>query len=310
MPPSHVGGTVELIGTALVAGWDLLMMASWSPYPVLEATAENRIPLMGAVPTMYAILLSLPDLDRFDLSSLRVAVLSGERVSLELLEGIRDRICPHVVVGYGSTEAGAEVTFTEPGDDLRLLADGYVGKPLPGVELVIADDEGNPLPPGRVGEVLVRGPLTISGYFRMPAEDEAGFINGYCRTGDLGYLTDDGGLYIQGRRKQIIRVGSYTVLPTEVEEVAARHPGVALAAALGMPDPIFGEVVYLVVTPESGQIIDEETLLDRCRSELADYKVPHRIVVRHNVPVTRIGKADRLALQTELLAANATDTDT
>src|SRR5690606_24835808 len=130
---------------------------------------------------------------RFDLSCLRVAVLSGERVSLELLQGIRDRICPNIVVGYGSTEAGAEVTFTEPGDDLALLAEGYVGKPLPGVEIAIADDEGNLLPPGQVGEVLVRGPLTISGYFRMPAEDEAGFWGGYCRTGDLGYLTPEGG---------------------------------------------------------------------------------------------------------------------
>lgn len=305
LPPSHVGGTLELIGTALVGGWELLMMASWSPYPVLEATARERIPLMGGVPTMYAILLSLPDLDRFDLSCLKVAVLSGERVSQELLEGIRDRICPNIVVGYGSTEAGAEVTFTEPGDDLRQLADGYVGKPLPGVEITIADEEGNPLPVGQVGEVLVRGPLTISGYFRMPTEDQAGFINGYCRTGDLGYLTPDGGLYILGRKKQIIRVGSYTVLPTEVEEVAASHPGVALAAAVGMPDPIFGEVVWLVVSPEPGHTVDVDALLARCRQQLADYKVPRRIVVRDDIPLTRIGKADRLALREVLLAEAA-----
>lgn len=305
LPPSHVGGTLELIGTGLVAGWELLMMDTWSPYPVLAATARERIPLMGAVPTMYAILLSLPDLDRFDLSCLKVAVLSGERVSLDLLQGIRDRICPNIVVGYGSTEAGAEVTFTEPGDDLAKLADGYVGRPLPGVEILIADDDGNPLPPGEVGEVLVRGPLTISGYFRMPAEDEAGFTRGYCRTGDLGYLTPDGGLCIQGRKKQIIRVGSYTVLPTEVEEAAMSHPGVGVAAALGMPDPIFGEVVWLVVSPEAGAVLDLNGLLAHLRRHLADYKVPRRILVRDEIPLTRIGKADRLALRAVLLAETA-----
>ena len=247
LPPSHVGGALELIASPLVAGWEVVLQEKWSPYPVLEAIVEHRIPLCGAVPTMYAILLSLPDLERFDLSCLKIVFLSGERVALELLQGVRDRICQQIVIGYGSTEAGAEATFTEPGDALELLASGYVGKPQPGVHIAVVDEDDRPLPAGEVGEVLVGGPLTIPGYFRMPEEDAVGFTeDGMCRTGDLGHLTESGGLVIQGRKKQIIRVGSYTVLPSEVEEVALMHPDVAVAAALGVPHEIYGEGVLRV----------------------------------------------------------------
>jgi len=302
LPPSHIGGALELIATPLVAGWEVVLQERWSPYPVLEAIVEHQVPLHGAVPTMYAILLSLPDLDRFDLSCLEVALLSGEKVPLALLEGVRDRICENIVIGYGSTEAGAEVSFTEAGDSLELLASGYVGKPQQGVTVTIAGDDDEPLPQGDVGEVLVSGPLTIPGYFRMPEEDEAGFTaDGRCRTGDLGHLTEAGALVIQGRKKQIIRVGGYTVLASEVEEVAAVHPDVSVAVALGGPHDILGEVVWLVVAPDEGGVIDVESLRELCKKELADFKVPRRIAVRDHVPMTSIGKVDRVKLRTELL---------
>lgn len=275
LPPSHVGGTVELIGAQLAAGWDVLLMERWSPYPVLEAIVREKIPFIGAVPTIYAILLALPDLDRYDLSSLRFVVLSGEKVSLELLQAVRAKICPNIVIGYGSTEAGAEVTFTDPSDDIASLASGYVGKPLSGVEIRIVDDEELPVPPGQVGEVLVAGPLTIRSYFHMPEEDERGFTqDGFCRTGDLGYMSAVGGLFLKGRKKHIIRVGSYTVVPSEVEGVVLQHPHVAAAAAVGAPDDIFGEVVWLFVAPKPDTAPTEAEILDLCRRELADFKVP------------------------------------
>jgi len=302
LPPSHVGGALELIAVPLAAGWQVVLQERWSPYPVLEAIVERQVTLLGAVPTMYAIMLSLPDLDRFDLSSLKIALLSGEKVAIELLRGVRDRLCPQVVVGYGSTEAGSEVTFTEPGDALELLASGYVGEALPGVKLAIIDEHDRPLPPGEVGEVLVGGPLTIAGYFRMPEEDAVGFTeDGMCRTGDLGYLTESGALVIQGRKKQIIRVGSYTVLASEVEEVVLSHPDVAVAAALGVPHEIYGEVVWLVVASKEGRALDVDGLAELCRSQLAAFKVPRRIEVRDEIPMSRVGKIDRVRLRTELL---------
>lgn len=302
LPPSHVGGTVELIGTGLAGRYEMHMLESWSPVQILQITQDQKIPFIGGVPIMFAIMLSMSELDQFDLSSVKLAIISGDKVSLELLEGIRAKISPHIVVGYGSTEAGSEVTFTEIGDDLAKLAGGYVGKPLPGMEIKIVDDEGNALPPGEEGEVLVKGPLTIKGYFRMPEEDRFGFsADGYCLTGDLGRLDEEGGLYIRGRKKQIIRVGSYTVLPAEVEEVVVQHPHVSIAAAVGAPDKIYGEVIWLFVVPEAGKEIKEDEIVELCKKQLANYKVPRRVIVRDQIPLTRIGKADRELLRKEVI---------
>jgi long-chain acyl-CoA synthetase len=293
---------VELIGAQLAAGWDVLLMERWSPHPVLEAVVREKVPFIGAVPTIYAILLALPDLDRYDLSSLKFVVLSGEKVSLELLQAVRAKICPNIVIGYGSTEAGAEVTFTDPSDDIASLASGYVGKSISGVQIRIVDDEGLPVPPGQVGEVLVAGPLTIRSYFRMPEEDERGFTpDGFCRTGDLGYMSEAGGLFLKGRKKHIIRVGSYTVVPSEVEGVVLQHPHVAAAAAVGAPDDIFGEVVWLFVAPKPDTAPTEAEIVDLCRRELADFKVPRKVLMRESLATSRVGKVNRARLQQDVL---------
>ena len=298
LPPSHVGGTVEFNGSGIVGGMEMILLDTWRPAEVLEITAREGIPWIGGVPTMYAILLSMPNLSDYDLSALKLAVCSGEKIPLELIQGIRARIAPIMISGYGSTEAGAEVTLTEPDADPREIADGYAGKPLPTVEIKIVDDEDKPLPAGEVGEVLTGGPLGIGAYYNMPEEDKAGFTeDGWVRSGDLGYLTEDGGLYIVGRKKQIIRVGSYTVLPTEVEEVAMEHPDVAAAAAIGMPDPIYFEVVWLAVMPDSGKTVNPEAVMSLCKEKLAKFKVPKNIVVMDMLPFTRIGKVDRPTLK-------------
>jgi len=310
LPTSHIGGTVELIGTSIIGGLETILQASWSPFDALKAVKEYDIPFMGGVPTMYKIFLSLPDLDTYEPKlHLKVAILSGEKVSLELLEGIRDHLCENILIGYGSTEAGAEVTFTEIGDDFKRISEGYVGKALLGVEIVIADEKGKHLPPRKVGEVLVKGILTAKSYYKMPKENKAGYTpDGYCKTGDLGFLDEAGGLYISGRIKEIIRVGAFTVLPSEIEEVVKQNPKVSLCAALGAPDSIKGEVVWLVVSPQLGQKFekkDEKEILEMCRNNLAKFKVPEKIIVYplnpNDLPITRIGKVDRVRLKKELL---------
>jgi acyl-CoA synthetase (AMP-forming)/AMP-acid ligase II len=302
LPPSHVGGTVELIGMPLVGGFEIILMEDWSPYKVLEVTSNEKIPWIGGVPTMYAILLSLPDLDKFDLSSVKLAALGGERVSLELAQGIKEMIAPVIVSGYGSTEAGSAVSYTEPGDDLKWIDEGYVGKPFPTVKIKVIDDSGKGVGPGEVGEVIIGGPLVIPNYYNMPEEDEAGFTpDGWCRTGDLGYQTKDGGIYIKGRIKQIIRVGSYTVLPTEVEEAAMQFRNVGLAAAIGVPDKIYGEVIWLYIAPVWGTTVDTDGLMAYLTENLAKFKVPRKIIIKDDIPITRIGKSDRTKLKNEVM---------
>lgn len=302
LPPSHVGGTVELIGMPLVGGFEIILMEDWSPYKVLEVTASEKIPWMGGVPTMYAILLSLPDLGKFNLSCIKLAALGGERVSLELSGGIKDKIAPVIVSGYGSTEAGSAVSYTDPGDDPKWIDEGYVGKPFPTVLIRIVDTAGREVPRGEVGEVIIGGPLVIPRYYNMPEEDEVGFTpDGWCKTGDLGYQTQDGGIYIKGRIKQIIRVGSYTVLPTEVEDAAAQYPNVGLSAAIGIPDKIYGEVVWLYIAPVWGTTVDIDGLTAHLKENLAAFKVPRKIIIKDDIPITRIGKSDRTALKNEIM---------
>ena len=310
LPVSHVGGTVELLGTGIIGGAENIVQASWSPWDSLKAMQKYNLKVFGGVPTMFKIYLSLPDLDTYEPKKyLKLAILSGEKVPLDILKGINDRISENIIVGYGSTEAGAEVTFTEPGEDFEKIAKGYVGKALPGMDIKIIDEEGKELPPGEIGEVLANGPLTSKSYYKMPEEDKAGFTSdGYCKTGDLGYLDEGGGLYITGRIKEIMRVGAYTVLPAEIEELVISHPKVAIAAALGAPDEIHGEVVWLVIGPELGQNFDDsdkEEIMKICEDNLAKFKVPKKIIVYpldpNDLPITRIGKVDRVRLKKELL---------
>ena len=310
LPVSHVGGTLELLGTGIVNGNEMILQASWSPWEALKAIKEYNLEFMGGVPTMFKILLSLPDLERYEPKKyLKLVFMSGEKTPKEVLDGTKEKICDKIVIGYGSTEAGSEVTFTEPGDDFSKIASGYVGKPLPRTDIKIIDQDGKILSPGETGEIVVNGPLTSRSYYKMPEENKAGFTrNGYCKTGDLGYLDNEGGLYITGRIKEIIRVGAYTVLPAEIEELVLPHPKVAIAAALGAPDDIRGEVIWLVIGPELGVTFEEEDkneILDLCQKNLAKFKVPQKIIIYpldpNNLPITRIGKVDKVRLKKELI---------
>ena len=296
-PPSHVGGSVEILGTVLVAGCEIVLQEQWNPYNILRAIKKWKLQLFGGVPTMYSITLSLPDLNDFDLSSLVLAILSGEKLSLELLNGIKQKICPNILNAYGSTESGPEVTFTEVGDPLEELANGYIGHLLPEQQIKIVDETDKKLPPGKIGEMLFKGSLTIPGYYNMPEENAKTFTkDGWCRSGDLGYITEDGKIYIKGRKKFIIRVGSYTVLPSEVEDVVIEHPKISMAAAVGFPDKIYNEVVWLAVVPEAGQKVSEYEIITLCKEQLADFKVPKKVIIRKDLPLTRLAKVDRPTL--------------
>jgi len=208
--------------------------------------------------------------------------------------------CEKIGVGYGSTETAGFATFSLPEDDPLKFTEGYVGVPFEGVDVRIVDDEGNELPDGEIGEVLVKGPMVSKGYFRQPEETEKGFRDGYWVSGDLGFKKGKE-LYIVGRKKEVIRVGSYTVLPSEVEEVVMKNPKVGIAAAFGYPHEIYGEVVWVAVVPRAGEVVSEEEIIEACKKELADFKVPRKVLIMDSIPLTRLGKADRIKLKEIIL---------
>ena len=295
LPPSHVGGTTELLATGIINGAKMVLIDHWRPDVVLKEMIEEKIPFFGGVPTMYALIFSL----NVSLPPVELCVTAGEKLNPELLKRMMSW-CKKIAVGYGSTETAGFVTFSLPEDDPQKFAEGYVGVPFEGVDIKIVDDQGRELGDGEIGEILVKGPMVSKGYFNQPEETEKGFREGYWVSGDLGYKKGNE-LYIVGRKKEIIRVGSYTVLPTEVEEVAMRNPKVAMAAAIGVPHEIYGEVVWLVVVPKPGESISEDEILEACKKELADFKVPRKVLIRDSVPMTRLGKVDRIRLKEAIL---------
>lgn len=302
LPPSHVGGTVELILTSIVGGYEMHLMASWSPVGVIEAMKRQDIRYFAGVPTMYSIIFSLPELDPEDFSRVDLAIISGEKVGREILDKTARLMTPNIVVGYGSTEAGPEVAITSIGDDHDKIAAGFVGTAIgPDVGFRVVDDSGRDLPAGAEGELLVRSDMTIDSYFRMPAEDAQSFDDeGFFKTGDIARVESTGELYIVGRKKQIIRVGSYTVVPSEIEDVVYENFDVHLAVAVGLPDEILGETVGLYVVPRTP--ISERDVQAACERELAGFKTPKAIIIETDTttPTTRIGKIDRESLRRKI----------
>jgi long-chain acyl-CoA synthetase len=282
----------------IINGSKMVLIDHWRPDVVLKAIEDEKIPFFGAVPTMFALMLSL-DLSRYDLSSIELLITAGEKLNPEMLKRMQT-LCEKIAVGYGSTETAGFATFSLPEDDVLKFAEGYVGVPFEDVEIKIVDDSGKEVGEGEVGEILVRGPMVSKGYFNQPEETEKGFIDGFWVSGDLGYLKGRE-LYIIGRKKEVIRVGSYTVLPAEVEEVVMRNEKIAAVAAVGIPHEIYGEVVWVVAVPKPGESVSEEEIIEACKKELADFKVPRKVLIRDAIPMTRLGKVDRIKIKEEVL---------
>jgi acyl-CoA synthetase (AMP-forming)/AMP-acid ligase II len=299
LPPSHVGGTTELLTVGLIDGSKMVLVDHWRPDTILKEIVEERIPFFGGVPTMFALIFSIAASAGITLPPVELLVTAGEKLNPELLKRMMTW-CGNIGVGYGSTETAGFATFSLPEDDPEKFIEGYVGVPFEGVTIKIVNEKGEELGEGEIGEVLVKGPMVSKGYFNQPEETEKGFMDGFWVSGDLGYMKGNE-LYIVGRKKEVIRVGSYTVLPSEVEEIAMRNPKIGIAAAVGIPHEIYGEVVWLVIVPKPGESIDEGEIIEACRKELADFKVPRKILIRESIPLTRLGKADRIKLKEIIL---------
>ncbi len=298
LPPSHVGGTTELFSVGLINGSKMVLIDHWRPDIVLKELSEERIPFFGGVPTMFALIFSIAS-SNLTLPPVELLVTAGEKLNPELLKRMASW-CEKIGVGYGSTETAGFATFSLPDDSAEKFVEGYVGVPFEGVEIKIVNEKGEEVEEGEIGEVLVKGPMVSKGYFNQPEETEKGFLDGFWVSGDLGYMKGNE-LYIVGRKKEVIRVGSYTVLPSEVEEVAMRNAKVAIAAAFGIPHKIYGEVVWLAIVPKPGENVAEEEIIEACKKELADFKIPKKILIRESIPLTRLGKADRIKLKEIIL---------
>jgi acyl-CoA synthetase (AMP-forming)/AMP-acid ligase II len=298
---AHLGPMTKLAGN-LRQGATAFLTHRWRADEALRLTAEHGMTSIGGIPTQVALMLRVPDFERYDLSALRAIVIGGGPATPALVREARARFGVPLAVRYSCTEAaiGVGTAFTDPDEDAELS----VGRPLAGVTLSVLDDDDRPVADGEVGALCLRSPAVMSGYWRDPDATAAAFTRdgaGAVRTGDLGWVDEHGRLRLAGRTKEMYVRGGYNVYPTEVEAVLAEHPGVAAVAVVSRPDTVMGEVGVAVVVPraEWARPVLEE-LRAFASHRLAAYKLPEDLRVVDALPLTAMEKVDRNALQAQV----------
>lgn len=284
-----------VLGT-LAAGGSVVLQERDDPAAALELMEREGVTVYHGVPTNYILALGVEDRGERDLSRLRTGIVAGAPAPEELVQRIRRELVPGLRIAYGLTETSETVSVTRASDPpgKQLLT---VGCPLPGLEVRILDVDGTVLPEESVGEIALRGPGVMKGYYRQPGETALVFTDdGFFMTGDLGMVDEEGYLHVIGRRKEMIIRGGFNVYPREVEDRLHAHPAVLDVAVVGLPDEILGEVSCACIVPVEGAIVTGEEIKDFCREVLADYKVPDLVRFLDGFPMTGSGKVRRVEL--------------
>jgi long-chain acyl-CoA synthetase len=289
LPLFHVFGLSSILNVCVRFGCTMSLIPRFSAEAVLEAIQRDRATIFEGVPTMFVALLSSPDLDKYDLSSMRIAISGGASIPEPVLNAFEQRFGVVILEGYGLTETASTTTFNVSATDRRIYS---VGKPIWGTQTEVWDAEGNALPPGKgnVGEVVTRGLHVMKGYLNNPEATAEVFAGGWFHTGDLGYFDEHGYLFIVSRKKELIIRGGYNVYPSEIEDVLHSHPAVAEAAVVGIPDERLGEEVAAFVILRAEVSLPEADLIAYCRERLAAYKYPRIVEFRDTLPKNTIGK--------------------
>ncbi len=297
LPLCHVYGSAVLNGT-IVSGGTLVLLERFNEVAALRAIEQHHATMFEGVPTMFMLILNSPEFDKHDLLSLTRCTVGGQTMPLAKMQAVEERFrCPLLEL-WGMTEVAGLGTTHSMYAPNRL---GSIGVPLPGVECRIADP-ANPsaaLPSGEVGELMVRGPIVMRGYYGNEAGTrETIEPDGWLHTGDLAHMDADGYVFIADRKKDLIITGGYNVYPAEIERVVAMHPAVAMVAVGGQPDPVRGEVAKAYVVLKHGASADEASIITFCREHLAAYKAPRAIQFVPDLPKTSTGKILRRQLKT------------
>jgi long-chain acyl-CoA synthetase len=289
LPLSHAYGLlVTVVGFHAEEPHPSVLMRWFDPTLCLELMQEHRTQITAVVPSMLQLLLAQP-LENYDLSELRYIVSGGSPLPTDVAEEVLNRL-PQIEIreGYGLTESAALVTSTPPGGS-RL---GSVGRAAPGVEVRIDGED-------EVGEICVRSQGVMLGYWQAPEQTAEAIRDGWLYTGDLGYLDEDGYLYVVDRKKDLIIRGGFNVFPRDVEEAMLEHPAVAAVGVVGRPDDEHGEEVVAFV--ELREQVEADELVAWSKERIGGYKYPREVHVLGSLPLTPVGKVDRKALRTRVL---------
>ena len=302
LPLAHAYGLLVLCGGMHRTDQPQTILMRWfDPAGWVKLAEQHRVQGSALVPSMIQMLLSQP-LEKADLSEL-IAISSGAAPLADDVRREFEARVPSATVyeGYGCTEAATFIS-ANPADARRV---GSVGLPVPGCEVSIQDDAGQALPPGRDGEICVRSPGVMTGYWRGGEASAAALAGGWLHTGDIGHLDEDGYLYVVDRKKDLILRGGFNIFPRDVEDVLVTHPAVAQAGVVGQPDARLGEEIVAFVSLRPGAEVSPAELTEYARQHLAATKYPRRITIVDAIPLTSVGKLDRKKLRQWAAAASA-----
>ncbi len=266
-----------------------IIAARPDPDELLATIEREGVTKLFAPPTVWIALLRSPHFDTTDLSALRKGYYGASAMPREVLLELRQRL-PGVRLWnfYGQTEMAPMATVLQPEDQLAHA--GSAGRASLNTETAVVDDQDRPVPPGTIGEIVHRSPHAMSGYLNDPERTAAAFTGGWFHSGDLGYLDEDGYLYVVDRKKDMIKTGGENVASREVEETLYTHPDIAEVAVFGVPHPKWIEAVVAAVVPRTGAVLDTEDVIAHCRKHLAGYKTPKYVVVVEELPKNPSGK--------------------
>ena len=295
VPLFHVTGLNTIMPTAFHQGASVVVTSAISPREILSLIERHRATTFFGVPTTMILLAQTPGLEQFDLSSLRLIAYSGAPMPVRTIDRLR-RLFPGVKLHnfFGLTETTSCTTVLP--DHQALVRPESIGKPVPELELKVVNDAGIGLPPGEVGELLVRGPSVVKGYHNRPEATAEAIVDGWLHTGDTAYIDAEGYVFLQGRKKEWIIVAGENVYPVEVENVLTRHPAVAEAAVVGESHGILGEVVKGVVVLHPDATVSARDLKRHCAQSLASFKVPQAWDFRDSLPRNPSGKVVKRSL--------------
>lgn len=293
LPLSHSYG-LTVMNAGAILGTRGALLRWFNPEDVLRTIQTFKATSMSAVPTMFVYLLNHPGAEQYDTSSMRIWGSGAAALPVEVVEPFERKFGGTILEGYGLTEASPVVSAHRLSEPRRL---GSVGRPIPGVTVSVQDDGDRLLPAGEAGEVCVRGPNVMLGYYRNPEETARTIRDGWLHTGDMGRLDADGYLYIIERKKDLIIRGGFNIYPREVEDVLYAFPHTAEAAVVGVPDPLMGEDVLAFVVLKPGARATAEDVIAFCQGRLAKYKCPKRVRFVDALPKSPVGKILRKELR-------------
>ncbi len=304
LPLFHVYGQLIVLHISISLGVPVSLLHPFDPARMVAMIRDHQLTVVSGVPAMWiAMLHAAGDSTPQDFARLRLASSGGASLPAEVIRAFQERFGTRIREGYGLSETSGWATSTPHDREPKV---GAVGRAVYGMQLEVRDPDDRPVPAGEVGEVWIKGPIVMKGYWRRPEATADAIRDGWLRTGDLGTLDEDGDLRIVDRLKELIIRGGYNVYPREVEEVLYQHPDIVEAAVIGVADPTYGEEVAAVIVLRDGATLSAEELRSWAKERLSAYKVPHLVQVLPALPKGPSGKILKRAIDRDQLRAPGT----